>query len=299
MREEIDLRIPEENAQGHLPDEAGERLGDSVRRIQVAMTDPLVEHLRQLDREFRARGDVFFTGWNIQRRYSRRELEEAELLHVWPKTVFEPAGEECGTVYDETAACDHVFEPESEVDVCGFRDRIPASTCGAGARQVTPLHLDVRRIPRKVDFAQTIAGEVVASLRVREVFLDRGLVGVEFDPVRQANAGGAPSPEYFQLNVIGAPVELAAATRAGGHLFDETGYGRCPRGHVVGLNLLSEVYVQQRSLGAADVMVTKQMVGVRRGLLRPRPMLLFSPCAWRAIEEAKLKGLIVEVAHAS
>lgn len=297
MREEIELRIPEENAQGRLPDDAGERLDETLRRIRVATTDPLVEHLRRLDREFRARGEVFALSWNIQRRYSRRELEEAELLHVWPKKVFEPAGEECGTVYDETAACDHVFEPESEVDVCGIRDRIPASTCGAGGRQVTPLHLDIRRIPRKMDFAQTIAGEVVVSKRVREVF--KGLVGAEFDPVRQANAGGTPSPEYFQLNVIGAPVELAAATRAGGHLFDETGYGRCPWGHVVGLNLLSEVHVQQRSLGAADVMVTKQLVGVRRGLLRPRPILLFSPRVWRAIEEAKLKGLVVEVAHIS
>lgn len=49
----------------------------------------------------------------------------------------------------------------------------------------------------------------------------------------------------------------------------------------------------------ADVMVTKQMIGVRRGLLRPRPMLLLSPRAWRAIEDAKLKGLAVEVAHLS
>lgn len=360
MREEIDLRIPEKNAQGRLPDDAGERLGESVRRIRAAMADPLVEHLRRLDHEFRAKGDVFFTGWKIQRRYFRRELEEAELLHVWPKTVFEPAGEECGTVYDETAACDHVFAPESEIDVAGRRVSMPASTCGAGARQVTPLHLDVRRIPRNVDFAETIAGERIVSQRLAECLTDAGLRGFtlprvlhkaryEDDPVdlhevptgreilrraEQAGAphptwsfwvwvnrvenratlekataehaaqkgaadkrGGTPLPVWYQLVVNSASVELSPLTRAGENPFDDTSTSRCSRGHVVGLNLLSEVTVTRATLSDADLMETKQMIGVRRGLLRPRPVLLLSSKAWRAIESAKIKGFVVEVAH--
>lgn len=39
-----------------------------------------------------------------------------------------------------------------------------------------------------------------------------------------------------------------------------------------------------------------KMVGVRRGLLRPRSILLLSPKAWKAIEAAKLRGLGFEVA---
>ena len=77
MRGEIDFRIPEQNAHGRLPDGAGVRLGESVRRVRVAAADPLVDRLRGLDREFRARGRAFFTGWSIRRSYSRRELEEA------------------------------------------------------------------------------------------------------------------------------------------------------------------------------------------------------------------------------
>jgi hypothetical protein len=362
VREEIDLRIPERNARGRLPDDVGERLGENVRRIQVAMSDPLVEHLRRLDREFRARGDVFFTGWRIHRHYSRRELEDAELLHVWAKTMFEPAGEECGTVYDETEVCDHVFAPESEIDVAGRRVLIPASTCGAGARQVTPLHLDARRIPRNVDFAETIAGERIVSQRLAECLTDGGLQGFTLprvlhkaryqdDPVdlhdvpsgrellKRADDAGAPHPgwsfwvwanrtenramlekamaEYaaqkgaremhrgrslpvwYQLIVNSASVDLSPLTRAGESPFDDASGGRCSRGHIIGLNLLSEVTVRRASLPDADVMETKQMIGVRRGLLRPRPVLLLSSKTWRAIESARIKGFTIEVAHAS
>lgn len=276
MRETVDFRVPETNAQGNLPDDAGERLGDTVRRILVATDDPLLAEIRRLDREFRARGDVFFTGWIRRRQYSRRELEQAELLHVLPKKVFEPAGEECGTVYDDARGC---------------------PVCGGGAPQVTSLYLDGRRIPRNLDFAQTIAGEIVVSSRVVSLFRENDVQGATFDPVRISNQNGMQSEEYFQLRIIGSPVQLDSSTRAGGSLFDESGYGRCPRGDVVGLNLLSEVTVQRRSLPDSDVMVTAEMAGVRRGLLRPRPILLISPKARRVIEDHKLKGLISEVAY--
>jgi hypothetical protein len=301
MRQTIEFRVPEELAERYLPAEAGRRLGMGIaRELRLEFSDPLVSEVRRIDDQLRERGEgAFFTSWAIRREYSRRELDEAELFHVWPTRVFEPAGEECGTVYDETAACDHVFEPESELDLAGRRLSVAASTCGAGSRQVTPLYLDVRRIPRKVDFAQTIAGEIVASAHARDVFLEKGLVGAELDPVRNTNADGAPSSEYFQLRVIGPRVELTAATRAGSNPFDETAHGRCPRGHVVGLSLLSEVHVQRGSLTNSDVVVTEQMIGVRRGLLRPQRVLLLSPTARRAIEDGKLRGLTIEVARVS
>ena len=69
-------------------------------------------------------------------------------------------------------------------------------------------------------------------------------------------------------------------------------------GDVVGLNLLSEVTVRRATLPEADVMETRQMIGVRRGLLRPRPLLLLSARAWRAVSAAGIRGLSVEVAHA-
>jgi hypothetical protein len=278
MDEIIEFRIPEANAREHIPHDIGERLGTTVRRVLVATNDPLFIEIRRLDHDFRARGDVFFTGWRLQRRYSRRELQEAELFHVWPSKVFDPAAEECGTQYNNDTAC-----PD----------------CGGGATQVTPLYLPGQRIPRNVDFAQTIAGEAVVSSRVVDAFREEDLRGATFEPVRITNQEGKPSNQHFELKVVGKPAELDSSTRTGGSLFDESSYGRCPRGDVVGLNLLSEVTVLREGLMNADVIATKEMIGVRRGLLRPRPILLLSPKAWRTIEQRRLKGLIIEIAHLS
>jgi hypothetical protein len=277
MREKIEFRIPEVLAERYLPAALGQRLG-IARKLEVDAHDPLVIDIKRIDQQLRMSGEgALFTSWDVHRHYSRSELINAELLHGWPKKVFEPAGEECGTMYGDNHC------PE----------------CGAGASQLTPLFLDGRRVPYNVDFARTIANEIIVSASVREVFEARELSGVEFSPVKLSNKDGKLSVDHFQLRVVGPPVLLDSKTRTGGNLFDESGYGRCPRGDVVGLNLLSEVTVRREGFVNADVMVTQEMIGVRRGLLRPRPILLFSPKAWRTIEERKLKGLVIEVAYLS
>lgn len=299
MQETVVFRIPAENAVSYLPAGTGEDIGYGVTRVAVEKNDPLYAEIGRLDRAFQVQGKSFISGWQYHRRYSRRELNNGKPFNVWPKRAFEPAGEECGTVYDEGPACDHVFAPESEIEIGGRSVAVPASTCGAGARQETPLFLDGRRIPRQLDFTRTIADEIVTSRRVLELFREQKLTGAEFEPIRLSNEGGIPSQDHYQLRVVGAPVQLDPATRAGDDPFDTGGNSRCPRSHVVGLNLLSEVTVTRESLGEADLMATKQMVGVRTGLLRPRPILLITRKAWLVIETAKLKGLTVEIAHIS
>lgn len=276
MRETIELRIPEELAERHLSSSRGRRVG-TERVLKLPPNDLLLQRIKQVDRKLRERGEgPLFASWDVRRRYARGELEEAELLHVLPKTVFEPAGEECGTVYRDSEAC-----PE----------------CGAGGVQATPLFLDGRRVPQGADIAQTIADEIVVTRRVVELFTGSGLTGAELEPVRLSDEGGKPSSELFQLRVVGRPVELHASTRAGEDVFDRSQRGKCSRGHVVGLNLLSEVTVQRGSLTGADVMVTRQLVGFKKGLLRPRPILLVSPKAWRVMERGGIAGLKIEVAH--
>jgi hypothetical protein len=279
MREKIEFRVSEDFATQYLPPDCGKRLTPYfVRKIDLDGDDPLLLEISRLDKMLigRGRGGIF-TSWNVRRYYSHRELESAELLYVVPKRVFEPAGEECGTVYDEAQAC-----PE----------------CGAGAVQTTPLFLKGGRIPRNVNFARTIAEEIIVTSRVVDLFRENGLRGAEFEPIRLSNRRGDASQEHFQLNVVGPRIELdLARTRTGGDLFDESGEGRCSQGHVAGLALLSEVAVQRQSVPNADIVATKQMVGIRGGVIRPRPILLLSPKAWRAIESAKLGGLTVEVAH--
>jgi hypothetical protein len=340
MLEAIEFRVPESHAEKHLPDDAGKRLG-MVRKLELRPDDPLFAQIGRTDREFRSRGRAFFTAWIAHRKYSARELAEAQVVKVSAKQIFEPAGEQCGTEYDESTAC-----PE----------------CGAGAAQVSELRLDLRKVPRRTDFAETIAGERILSQRFAECLIDAGLQGFtlqrvshkaryEDDPVdlrrvptgreilRNAELAGAPHPTWsfwvwvnraenramleramtehttqervksrhrgvsvpvsYQLLVSSPAVEISPLTRAGADPFDDDNSGRCPRGHVVGLNLLSEVTVTRASLSDVDVMETKQMVGVRRGFLRPRPILLLSSRAWGAIEAAKIKGVGVEVARVS
>lgn len=276
MRETIDFRISEDDARGNLPDDVGERLGGTVRRVVVTIGDPLFLEIRRLEQEFRSRGEVFFAGWIPNRKYSSRELAQAEILKVSTKKVFEPAGEECGTRYDDARAC---------------------PVCGGGAPQITPLYLDGRRLPRGVDYSETIAGEIIVSRRVVHLFQEEGLSGAAFEPVRLVNKSGAPSSEYYQLRVNGARVQLDDTTRVGTDPFDDERGGACQQGDVIGLNLLSEVRVRRSTYQGCDITETIELIGVRRGLLRPRPVLLISAKTWRAIDAAKLKGFVIEIAH--
>lgn len=276
MREHIEFRIPEEHAIAYLPPGTGDSIGYNVRRVILDTSDPLFAEIGRIHRMFRARGKYFFSGREYRRNYSQRELLQAFCLHVWPMRVFEPSGEECGTTYAEELAC-----PE----------------CGAGARQSSPLYLDGRRIPKGIDFARTIAGEIVVSRRVVDTFQSHGLTGVDFGSVLLSSSNDMPSEDYFQFCGVGDRVDLDPVTRVGEDPYDETAYGRCTRGHVIGLNLLSEVTVQRRTMPDADVIATRQMVGARRGLLRPLPVLLFSSNAWRVTKGAALTGLAVEIAR--
>jgi hypothetical protein len=103
--------------------------------------------------------------------------------------------------------------------------------------------------------------------------------------------------DTFQMTATGPSVELHEATRVGNDPFDTERSGRCECGDVVGLNVLSEVSVRRAAHMPADLFETKELIGTRRGLLRPRPIPLMSAKAWKAIAAAKVRGLNVEVAH--
>ncbi|MBN1209448.1 MAG: hypothetical protein JXB05_31645 [Myxococcaceae bacterium] len=276
MRETIEFRVPAEQANMFLEPDLGTWLGDSVRKVVLPMEDPRVKFIGDLNREFRKKGRAFFTGWEISRHYTRRELEAAEVLQLLIRTVFEPEGEACGTKYDDAAAC---------------------PLCGAGAPQLTELHLDVRRIPRKKDLAVTIAGEVVLSGRLVKALREHGITGAEYRPVRHKS--GAVSDEWRQLVVTSTPVDIVPPTKTGAGPFDldEQGRYRCPRKHVAGLNLISELWVKRAGYDGSDWARTRQLIGTRRGVLRPQEQLLISPRLYRLLRELKAKRFDVEIAH--
>ncbi len=84
---------------------------------------------------------------------------------------------------------------------------------------------------------------------------------------------------WYQLVLTANPVSIVPPTRCGIHPFDDdvTDEYRCPHGHVCGLNLLSEVWVDRSQWDGSDFCVTREMIGARRGLLVPAPLILISP----------------------
>ncbi len=280
MRETYEFRVVEDFAGRLFRDDEGKKLGSGiVRLVQIASDDPRLPKIGDLQREIRRDCNrSFFHGWHIKRQYSKQEFDLAELFSLAINSTFEPAGEECGTKYDESTAC---------------------PKCGAGAKQVAALFLDWKGIPKNKDISRTIAGEIVVSKRLVELFNQQRITGAEFRPLRQNPSSSAESKDWFQLLVQSAKTDVVPPTRAGIDPFDDDPKGecRCTQGDLIGLNLLSEVSVKSTTRDDADMVCTRQFIGTRRGLLRPARIILISPKVWRLIESEKLKGYEVEVAH--
>jgi hypothetical protein len=278
MRESVEFRIPEENAQQYFPPDDGVVLGGSVRKLELDVTDPRFQRVGDLERGFQSKGRAFYFGWIIHRRYTAAELRAAELFHCDISAVFEPAGQECGTVYDDSNSC---------------------SFCGSGAKQSSDLMLDLHRIPRGKDIAKTIADEIVVSERLADAMQRREITGVRFGRVKHSGRKPYDARPWFQLKIMSRPVRMTELTRVGIDPFDgdvKAEY-RCPVGHVVGLNLLSELWISRIGWDGSDVIATHEHIGVRRGLLRPSSPVLIVPEVWRLFREMEVKGFKAEVAH--
>lgn len=278
MRETIEFRIPESHAARFLEPELGVRLDETTRKVVLPSSDKRVQEIGRIDRSFTQKGTSFFLGWTVHRHYTKAELQTAELLDLVIRAYFEPPGSMCGTEYDESVACSH---------------------CGGGARQTTPLILNTKRVPKNKDIAQTIAGEIVVSSRFVAAFKAHGLRGAEFQPVMHNGRKGPQPSEWFQPIITSKPLKLSAKTVAGSNPFDldERGEFRCPKGHMAGLNQLSELFVERASHDGSDLCITDKYFGCRRGELRPEPRLLISPRLRDMLQEMNAKGFILEVAH--
>jgi hypothetical protein len=299
MRETIALRVVERFAPLLFGDTEGVRLSGDIRKVTLSTRDPRYQRVGELQRRLRLEGnEAFIFGWEITRRYTAAELKRAGWFSVNWTSTFEPEGEACGTVYDETDACPHVYVPETTTFVAGAGNMtIGPDTCGVGARQLMPLILDGRRIPRGRDFARTIASEEIVSERAKDVLERAGIAGVTFEPVRYR--GLRPRlDQWYQIVVQSSPVDIVAPTVACEGPFEvESTVYRCPHGHTIGLNLLSELSVEGLSDFAGDVVRTRQCVGVRRGVLRPKAILVVSQKIRNAVVEFGLKGWRFEVVH--
>ena len=288
MREIYEFRVREKYANRLFDPDEGEKLGwtkhygdkfVTVRKIKLSAKDPKFKRVGELNVLIRKDpNDFFFAGWNISRRYTASDIAQAKLFLLCRLATFEPAGEECGTQYDELSAC-----PD----------------CKSGAKQISPLFLDWKRIPKNKDIARTIAGEIVVSKRMIELFERYSITGARFGPVCQHPATSAESKDWFQLLVKSCDAEVAAPTKIGVNPFDEDTAGQycCSYGDLIGLARLSEVSIRHPSYNGSDIVASRQFAGTRRGLLRPERFLLISPKLRQLIKDEKLTGCEFEVAH--
>lgn len=281
MREIIELRVVNEFAGLIFSDDEGEVLGTGlIKRIKLPSDNPRMAEIGKLQVALhRTRNKSFFHGWEYHRSYSPKEIAQAELFQFQIASFFEPDGVEYGTVYDES-------------DVCSY--------CGAGRRLVGELILDLGRVPKGKDFAQTIArDEWIVSERLASLMREHGMTGAEFEPIKSAKKRREGSPIWYRLKITAPSVDVAPPTHFGIDPFDEDAEGlyRCPLGHTLGLNILSELSVRRDSWYSTDIAVTRQYVGHRQGVLVPSPLIVISPRLRQLFVEHHIKGFKTEVAY--
>lgn len=292
MREFLEIRVNEKYANLIFRPNEGNNLGPPylVRKIIIEKTDSrfneigriqneLVKRSSKLHNILVGRTEYLFHGWKFIRKYTKSEISRAELFTLTSSTYFEPAGEECGTVYDESIAC---------------------PKCGSGARQVGPLFMQVSKLPKGKDFATTIANEHLVSHRAVQLFKEYAVTGVEFGPVMTRTAKSEKvSSSWYQIIIKGDRPIIDGSTISGNRPFDfdvKNEY-RCQACDKFGLNILSEFYVKKDSKPFEDFSLARQYVGIRMGLLRPYRQILVLPKVREIIMNHGLKGAKFEVAH--
>ena len=273
MKETLELRINYDYAHLLFKEDEGINIGTSVKVIKLSKEDPRYCQVPIISEEVKKKfGRSFFFGWQIKRKYSKKELDMASLLHLKIRAVFEPTGEECGTVYNEAVACE---------------------ICGANRKQVSPLKLKKGTIPKK-DIAQTIGGEVIVSEKFVNAVRQRNLKGIQLSSINVE--------DYYQLTAI-TEIELSPDIVVGINPFDLSTIDqgeiyRCPKGDTIGLNLLSEPYLlSSLSIGEFDFFASREKIGVKRGLLRPEPIYFCSRAFRKMIKEENLSGFEFEISN--
>ncbi len=295
MTEIFEFRIVYEFAHLLFRADEGKDLGQitkSIKVVRLTKEDSRFYEIPIIANQIREKYNKnFFFGWGIIRKYNKKELETAKLLHLKIDTVFEPTGEECGTLYDESTSCE---------------------ICGANGQQVGLLKLKKGSIPKK-DISKTIGGEIVVSDKFVKAVQFRNIRGIKFEHIYFSNE----ISNYYQL-IVSEQTELSKMTIAGVNPFDlsenssqgesillgehnikfEKEVYKCPKGHTIGLNILSEPYViDSVILKDVDFFKSKQMLGIRRGLLRQEPLYFASQSFRQMVIEEQLSGFEFEISN--
>lgn len=279
MKEIAEFRVPESYAKEFLPDDVGEKIMDFVRKIQTPVGSDLYTRIgRAYEIMLKRDQRYFFLGWDIKRIYSKKELALADLLLIKISKTFEPAGIECGTVYNTQQICD---------------------ICGAGIQQISELMLDLTSAPKNVNIARTISNEIIIDAKFASALHDANTTGYQLGTVHHIGQDTkSVNRTWYQLICVSS-VHVSSETKTGIGPFDEdiNNEYRCKNGHTIGLDVLSEVSIKRESWDGSDIVVSKELLGVNRGLLRTYPLLIMSQRLYRLLQERDCRGFGVEVAH--
>lgn len=248
MKEVLDIRVFEKIANNRLNDEVGERINPVVRRIVAEPNSDLIKLVRQIEREAKSRGDAFLASWSISRRYTAAELQEASYFRLMPGRQVDAEIED-PSVRDESAGC-----PE----------------CGAGGRQVGNLIVDASKLPKNAGFCRLLSGSILISSIVLQELEKHSLDGVAFLSVYDVNSR-AVVPGWRQLECLRPSIRIVPPTRTGNDPFDpDIGNNfRCSLGHIVGLNILSELSFRKVLALQSDVMFSENFSEDLRALYAP------------------------------
>jgi len=290
-REYVSIRASEILGQNELVELLKSRFPESAKRVggptiegaetfevNIPTDSPKFEEVGSLISTRRKEGVHAFNAFTIGRyirKYTKTELHKAEVLLLNIAPHFEPAGEDCGTIYET---------------LCPY--------CNLG-QQMSDLILDLRRAPQHKDIAETIAWvEWIVSSKFVQAVEDHHLSGIQFCPVFEFKKPTTRSQEWHQLKIIGRAGEIAGQTLLGIDPFSPGKIAwRCQLGHSVATQVLSEVYLRRDAWDGSDIAVTSSLFGQGHNLLRPTPLIIISQRMYHAMQVAELKGYSVEVAH--
>lgn len=304
MRETCEFRIDGNFVDKLFDKHEGKVLGDNfIRLIEIDVTDPRYVEIGRLQKEMiKKTGKPFFFGWHINRYYSDEELSSAALLHLKITSFINSAGEDCGTTYDESKACNakqRRYELKTRVNPRRIITQEVVESCGAGAVQSSELQLELNKIPKKNDISRTIAGEIVVSARLADLLKKEMVSGVSFGPVYSCHNKNKLANNFLQLFPNKCDIEIIPPSKFGTGPFDDDKEGRyrCDKCNVLGLVQLSELWVKEEMMTGLEIRASRQFSGVRRGLLRPERAIFISPQLWRLLEINGIKGYEIEVVH--
>jgi hypothetical protein len=275
MKEQYEFRVFSDVANAYLDIGEGKDLG-SVRQCITYPGEQLFEKIRTATQEESKKGNPAYAGWQIKRTYSALELSQAELFRFWPNGKVSPGYNDTSVSYDESTAC---------------------PMCHSDGHQIRQLEINLEQ-KKTTDFLRLFSGELVFSDRAVEVFSKAQVTGISFCDVLKTGRNRAKiRTGWQQMLIASSSAEISTQTEVGSHPFGEArieSYG-CKDQHIIGLNLISEVYVERSTWNKSDVVATSKHIGVRVGLFRPARIVLCSPKFREVVLKNEIKGCSFEV----